>query len=327
MRYRCIALTFQFTMNRDDLLAIIRPILECPTAPTFETAVRTEIENQLTKIRGLRLQVDTFGNLVAWFGDRLQNARFAFVAHMDHPGWELKPVRRFLGGVPEALRDKCAIREFGNFGMWDLPALQVDGSRLYSRACDDLVGCAAIVATLKILAEENSSLPLVAVFTRAEEIGLIGAIRFVKSRMLASDTVLISLETSAERLPAKMGDGPIVRVGDRVSVFDPAVTDWFARLAEKHKIPFQRCLMAGGTCEATAFQLYGYRAAALCIALGNYHNCTPDGRIDTEFVDMDDFKGLVRFCQAIAREDGTAEQARDDLRKRLEARLDEFPLG
>ncbi|MBV9275690.1 MAG: M20/M25/M40 family metallo-hydrolase [Verrucomicrobia bacterium] len=314
-------------MNRDDLLAIIRPILECPTAPTFETAVRTEIENQLKKIRGLRLQVDSFGNLIAWFGDGLQNARYAFVAHMDHPGWELKPVRRFLGGVPEVLRDKCAIRDFGNFGMWDLPALQVDGSRLYSRACDDLVGCAAIVATLKILAEENSSSPVVAVFTRAEEVGFIGAIRFVKSRMLASDTVLISLETSAERLPAKMGDGPIIRVGDRVSVFDPAVTDWFARLAEKHKIRFQRCLMPGGTCEATAFQLYGYRAAALCIALGNYHNCTPDGRIDSEFVDLDDFEGLVRFCQAIAREDGTAEQARDDLRKRLEARLDEFPLG
>ena len=34
----------------------------------------------------------------------------------------------------------------------------------------------------------------------------------------------------------------------------------------------QRCLMSGGTCEATAYQLYGYETGGLCIALGNYHN-------------------------------------------------------
>jgi putative aminopeptidase FrvX len=327
MRYRCIELILQLPMNRDDLLAIIRPILECPTAPTFEAAVRAEIENQLAKIQGLRLQNDAYGNLIAWSGGGLDKARYAFVAHMDHPGWQLKPDRRFLGGVSEAFRDKCAVRDFGDFGMWDLPTLHLDGSRLHSRACDDLIGCAAIIATLKTLANGGFSQPVAGVFTRAEEVGFIGAIRFVKSRMLATDTVLISLETSAERLPAKMGEGPIIRVGDRVSVFDPPVTDWFVWVAEKHKIRFQRCLMAGGTCEATAFQLYGYRAAALCIALGNYHNCTPDGRIDTEFIDLDDLDGLVRFCVAIGSEEGTADQARNDLRNRLEAKLDEFPLG
>ena len=43
--------------------------------------------------------------------------------------------------------------------------------------------------------------------------------------------------------------------------------------------------MSGGTCEATAYQLYGYRTAALCVALGNYHNCGPDLTIAPEFVD------------------------------------------
>ena len=30
--------------------------------------------------------------------------------------------------------------------------------------------------------------------------------------------------------------------------------------------------MAGGSCEATAFGVYGYRAAGLCLPLANYHN-------------------------------------------------------
>ena len=124
-----------------------------------------------------------------------------------------------------------------------------------------------------------------------------------------------------------MGEGPIIRVGDRISIFDPQTTDLFVEVAKKEKLAFQRCLMPGGTCEATAFQLYGYRSAALCIALGNYHNCTPDGRIDSEFIDLGDLEGLIALCVAVAGAEKTAESARETLRKRLEARLDEYPLG
>jgi hypothetical protein len=85
----------------------------------------------------------------------------------------------------------------------------------------------------------------------------------------------ISLETSSERPPAKIGDGPILRVGDKSSIFDSAATATLAQIAADSHIPVQRCLMPGGTCEATAYQLYGFRSAALCVALGNYHNCGP----------------------------------------------------
>jgi putative aminopeptidase FrvX len=58
------------------------------------------------------------------------------------------------------------------------------------------------------------------VFTRAEEVGFIGAIQLAKSKQLLQDVTVVSLETSAELPPAKIGAGPIVRVGDRTSVFD-----------------------------------------------------------------------------------------------------------
>ena len=310
-------------MNRDDVLKIVRPLLECPTAPMFESTVRGVIERQLSDVQGLKLQVDSHGNLIAWYSG--MRPKYAFVAHMDHPGWQLRPNRRFLGGVPENLQNKGQVEDFGDFGMWDLPAFRSDGDRLYSRACDDLIGCATIIATLRTLSKRASS--VAGVFTRAEEVGFIGAIHLARSKLLPSDATIISLETSKEIPPAKMGSGPIIRVGDRTSIFDPQTTDLFVEVAKKEKIEVQRCLMPGGTCEATAFQLYGYRSAALCIALGNYHNCTPDGRIDSEFIDLGDLEGLIALCVAIGAAEETTESAREALRKRLEARLEEFPLG
>ena len=52
-------------------------------------------------------------------------------------------------------------------------------------------------------------------------------------------------------------------------------------------------LMDGGSCESTAYNHYGVRAGAMCLALGNYHNCGPAQTIAPEYVDWNDFEGLV----------------------------------
>src|SRR6202011_3112787 len=111
---------------------------------------------------------------------------------------------------------------------------------------------------------------------------------------------VISLETSSEKGgPAKMGEGVVVRVGDKTSIFDAAATASLLQIAKAAEIPVQRCLMSGGTCEATAYQLYGYRCGALCVALGNYHNCGPDTQIAAEFVSVEDVTGMVRLMAQI----------------------------
>lgn len=312
-------------MNRDQLLRIVEPLLRCPTAPTFEGAVAEEICRQLRGRAGIHIEKDQFGNLIVVRSGSAR-AQYAFVAHMDHPGWRLQPKKEFLGGVPADLQAKGKIRSFGDFGMWDLPELVVEGDRLYSRACDDLVGCSAIVGILDSLEESRSLASALGIFTRAEEVGFIGAIELIKAGRLDPQLTVISLETSAERPPARMGAGPIIRVGDRTSIFDSDVTAFLVETAKSRQLTYQRCLMDGGTCEATAFQLYGYRSAALSIALGNYHNCTPDSRIDAEYVDIRDLEGLINLCVAIATETRSAADTRDTLRQRLEARLNDFPL-
>ncbi len=288
------------------LLATLEAILGRPTAPFHEDAVAAEIERLLAPLPHVSVDRDAFGNLIARYQRGNHEPRFAFAAHMDHPGWvKTADQWEFLGGVPkEYFENSPPRREMaengGGFAMWDLPAFEIREGRVHSRACDDLVGCASIVAMFRELERSRAEGACIGLFTRAEEVGFVGAMELAKSGRLPRDLVILSLETSAERPPAKMGEGVIVRVGDKASIFDPSITAELATTAAQTGFPFQRCLMTGGTCEATAYALYGYRCGALCVALGNYHNCGPNRRIEAEFVSLDDVRGLASLCIALA---------------------------
>ncbi len=309
-------------MHPDRLLAIARALLAQPTAPFHEDAVRGEILMQLAQCPHVRVEQDDFGNVIAHYQRGPEMARYAFAAHMDHPAYVGD---EFLGGVPESYRDaKPPVRDFGAFAMWDLPAFELKDGRIHSRACDDLIGCAAIVAMFHELEANAVEGACYGLFTRAEEVGFVGAIHLAKAGRVPKDVTIVSLETSSERGgQCKMGDGVIVRVGDKTSIFDPDETATFMRIAQDAQIPAQRCLMSGGTCEATAYQLYGYRCAALCVALGNYHNCAPDNVIAPEFVSVADFDGLTRLCVAAVRA-GEPPDPRAALRVRLEERAESY---
>jgi putative aminopeptidase FrvX len=302
-------------MHKEKLIAIVRAILNKPTAPFHEGRVRAAIAALLKNCAHVTLREDDFGNLIAHYrgeGAASSPARWAFAAHMDHPGWVTPPPREngqtpaervFLGGVEQEYLDanRERIVDFGEFAMWDLPAFELKDDRIYSRACDDLIGCAVIVGALHTLEETGAPCQCYGLFTRAEEVGFVGAIELARSGWLKeAGLTVISLETSAERPPAKMGDGPIVRVGDRTSIFDNRATAELMAAAKSAGIAVQRCLMSGGSCEATAYQLYGIRCAALCVALGNYHNRASAPRIEAEYVSWNDFEGLTALCTQIA---------------------------
>jgi endoglucanase len=201
----------------------------------------------------------------------------------------------------------------------------VKDGRIHSRACDDLINCATILALFHELERTQAEASVMGLFSRAEEVGFVGAIRLAKSGEVPHDVTIVSLECSSERSPGagKMGEGVIIRVGDKTSIFNDADTRAFTTLAAENKIPHQRCLMSGGTCEATAYQLYGYRAAALCVALGNYHNCGPDTTIAPEFVSVDDVQGMVRLLVAAATLPATANPIAE-LREKLEKGLEKY---
>ena len=104
--------------------------------------------------------------------------------------------------------------------VFDLPDFSVVDDRLVMRAADDPVGCGCILTTLSALSGEPAAGDVYGVFTRAEEVGLVGAWLLAEARTLAEDTLVVSLESSRTLPGAVMGGGPVIRVGDAGSTFD-----------------------------------------------------------------------------------------------------------
>ena len=198
----------------------------------------------------------------------------------------------------------------GGFTMWRLPAFAVRGNRIVSRCIDDLLGAAAALATLDELHRTRPGGAHVwGFFTRAEETGLLGALAGIRARSVPKRARVLSLETSRALPNARQGDGVIVRVGDARSVFEPRLTGALCSIAaDLAKVDsdfrFQRKLMDGGSCEATAFCAAGYRAGGLALPLGNYHNMQglDGGRvgIGAENVRVSDFVGEIRLLVELA---------------------------
>ena len=212
----------------------------------------------------------------------------------------------------------------GAVGMWDFPDARVVGTRIVARGCDDVGGVASLVALLDEAVRRRMPGNFHVLLTRAEEWGFVGAIAACKSASLPSGAVVISVETSKELPTARQGEGPIIRVGDRASIFTPDVTDLLVRAAQSVRqadptFKFQRRLMDGGICEAPVFTESGYPAGGLCLALGNYHNVTPDGKdIGAEYIDARDFAGLVRLYLAVVETHHRPRPKRSSFRERWE---------
>lgn len=217
----------------------------------------------------------------------------------------------------------------GSIGMFDLAPSRVRGGKFQSRLCDDLAGAAAALEMLDRLARKPPKSTVAVLLTRAEEVGFIGAIAAAqKPKLLRRSDRIISIECSAEQPYAQQGNGVILRVGDRVSVFNSALMYFMDRTAEDlakrdRSFKFQRCLMPGGACEATVFDAMGYITGAACVPLGNYHNMDRKRkRIAEEYVDVNDWKNMVKLFVALAGAAHTFKPGHGQLRSRLNQRFE-----
>ena len=341
------------------LPTIAERLMRCPAAPYHEDLVAAEVV-KICEEQRLFLENDKFGNLLVRCAARTIPNPIALAAHMDHPGFvvrkrisDRKLAARFLGGVgdkyfcagtrlivmPGRVRARLGRRlregrrDFeieldsnfagkAQYAVWDLPEFSSRKGILRGRVCDDLIGVATILTVLAELRGKKAGANVVGVLTRAEEVGFQGALMVAESKRLDCGSLVISLETSRELPPVKMGKGVILRVGDKASIFDSAATRFLAEVGCKLKkrdrnFEFQRALMSGGTCEATAYQEYGYRCAAVCVALGNYHNCAGKDKIGAEYVSASDAISMARLLAESARQWRNFDQFAGRLPKRL----------
>jgi len=213
----------------------------------------------------------------------------------------------------------------GDVATWTLPAQEIIDGVIHTNACDDLAAVAAALSAFDVLRTSEREHDVRLLFTRAEEIGFVGAIAACKLGTLSEDARVIALENSRSFADSPIGGGPIVRVGDRMSTFSPSLTSAIAKRAEdvsggsahvlaveknpERKWRWQRKLMAGGACEASVFCAYGHEATCLCLPLGNYHNMgdldavqagtnTSRPRVGREHIALSDYAGLVDLLVA-----------------------------
>ncbi len=188
----------------------------------------------------------------------------------------------------------------GSFAMWNLVAFEKRKRRIRGRACDDLAGVACGLHYLLCLSRANEPVRAGLLLTRAEEIGFGGMAAAVGD--LDRENVYVNIECSnAAPAGAVPGDGPIIRVGDRLSIFDPEVTAGMSYVAASldRDFRFQRKLMDGGACEASMLMQAGFRTGALALPLENYHNNGKKG-LRPERIHLDDALGLVKLLVAFA---------------------------
>jgi len=334
-----------------------------PAAPFHEHAVRSEVEiicaenglefnrdkfgNVIVRLRTAR-QVRPFV-----LAAHMDHPGFEIVRQLSPNRW----LARFLGGVPDdcfrvgvpvRLMPRGAAAKLGRrpgkakefelqakqplngaeFAVWELEDFHVRNGRIHGRACDDLIGVASILATLIELKRNRARVNVIGVIARAEEIGFLGAMAVAAGSMLPKDSLVVSLETSRELPGVKMEQGVILRVGDRASIFDSEAMRFLAEVAaglkaRKKSFQFQRALMSGGTCEATAYQEFGFQTAAVCVALGNYHNCAEGKRIKAEFVSLADALSMVELLATAAKQMPQLPKLIGKLPKRLQTMLRE----
>ena len=336
-----------------------------PAIAFHEDGVATAVRRILTEI-GVSWRTDTFGNIIARIpgsgaaaADATDSADpaavppIAFMAHLDHPGFEVTGrdgdylIGQAAGGVPpgafaaavplqvilpagrrlpaatagphgnadaRAVLIRLLDDDPGDIplpapAVFDLPDFRADDDYLVMRAADDLAGCGSILAALDRLRDAPPAGDVYGVFTRAEEVGLVGARLLAESGILPPDTLVVSLESSRTLPGAEIGAGPVIRTGDAGSTFNYDAESALIRAREILSAPSdaagfqcQRQLMSGGVCEASAFLAYGYRATGLAFPLGNYHNGAPDGAIAAEYIHRDDYRNGAALITEAARQ-------------------------
>ena len=219
----------------------------------------------------------------------------------------------------------------GTFATWDLPAWRLRGNRLHALACDDLVGASVGLTFLDQLLIKKVPTRAGLLLTRAEEVGFVGTLAALKENYLDSEALYINIECSSVKAGAQMGAGPIIRVGDRMSIFNPEITAALAACAEelqtKSSFHYQRKLMDSGSCEATPMVHQGLQTGAVALPLGNYHNIG-ENSLKSEQIAVSDALHLVDlFVYLVQREGGALgalKQGRETLTLSLDKRFKSY---
>jgi putative aminopeptidase FrvX len=168
-----------------------------------------------------------------------------------------------------------------------------------AKSFDDRVGCAVLIEVLR----EHVDLPLTAVFTVQEEIGLRGA-------QVAADRVQPDIAIAVEGTVCydvvgapshgegtRLGHGPAFTVHDRRTLADLRFLDFMRSVAEKYDIPYQLRRVKGGSNDFAAIQVSGRGVVGGAISVPVRYIHAP-----VQVISLDDYRWTVQLVTAILKE-------------------------
>ena len=188
----------------------------------------------------------------------------------------------------------CPVK-IGDVAAFQRPFLDL-GGRLVAKSMDDRVGCAVLIETLRSL--KTTPHELYFAFTTQEEVGTRGATTSafgIDPDIGLAVYVTLSGDTPKSKpMAVSLGKGPAVKVKDTGMLADQRFVEWMCSTAEKHRIPYQREVLEGGSTDARAIQMTRSGVPAGCLSIPCRYVHTP-----SEMVDYKDIQNAVKLMVAL----------------------------
>lgn len=191
--------------------------------------------------------------------------------------------------VDTGLKAEDAKKKFkiGDYVVMDEPAIEI-GTKVVSKALDNRVACWLGIESVRALDASGSGhgCEVVVAFTTQEEVGLRGA-KTASHRVLPDIglglDVTLACDTPGvpeEETVTKHGLGFGLHIKDSSFISDHRLVGEFEALAKKHKIPYQRTILAAGGQDGAAAQQAAAGARAIGITVGTRYIHTVTEMID-----------------------------------------------
>jgi len=142
--------------------------------------------------------------------------------------------------------------------------VEMENGRFSSKALDDRLGCALLLATADHLDRRVNNRTVVLSFSVQEEVGAKG-INSVVQKVLPEYALMVE-GTLACDMPGitddkkvtRLGDGVAITVADATAIICPDMVDFLIKIAEKHKIKYQfKTPRYGGTNAGEIYTVLG----------------------------------------------------------------------
>ncbi len=174
----------------------------------------------------------------------------------------------------------------------------VMGNYIVTRGLDDRAGCAVLISLIEKLKKKKLNKKVTFIWTIQEETGLRGALA-ISSVLRFDEVYVIDTMTSGmmpgvqfHLSPAKIGEGPVIRLVDRKGIASQELRRKVLEIAKNNGIPIQEAI-TGGTTDASVIFERGMNSLPICIPVKYTHS-------PVEMMHLADLKNTIELLEKIA---------------------------